>query len=186
MWVKPRKLKVSGLPSPLRSRRFGRQRDTSFQRPGLGQNGWGEGYNGNYGLGAALLTEFLATLHHRYPGRHQSDRDARGRRAHYRADPVRPALPLHQRHGAIGQPGAQPWPGGIRRRQGTRPSLAVPDRTKLRRCSGGLAVPQSGAGALKSLRQCSDQQRAPEVARDDAGGMVFAWLLGFFFLVPAS
>src|SRR4051812_29243088 len=29
---------------------------------GLGQNGWGEGYLGNYGLGAALLTEFLATL----------------------------------------------------------------------------------------------------------------------------
>jgi aquaporin Z len=29
---------------------------------GLGQNGWGEGYNGNYSLGAALLTEFLATL----------------------------------------------------------------------------------------------------------------------------
>jgi aquaporin Z len=29
---------------------------------GLGQNGWGESYLGNYGLGAALLTEFLATL----------------------------------------------------------------------------------------------------------------------------
>ena len=29
---------------------------------GLGQNGWGQGYLGEYGLGAALLTEFLATL----------------------------------------------------------------------------------------------------------------------------
>jgi aquaporin Z len=29
---------------------------------GLGQNGWGEGYLGQYGLGAALLVEFLATL----------------------------------------------------------------------------------------------------------------------------
>jgi aquaporin Z len=29
---------------------------------GLGQNGWGEGYLGGYGLGAAILTEFLATF----------------------------------------------------------------------------------------------------------------------------
>ncbi len=29
---------------------------------GLGQNGWGEGYLGQYGMGAALLVEFLATL----------------------------------------------------------------------------------------------------------------------------
>src|SRR6266536_1608872 len=29
---------------------------------GLGQNGWGEGYLGQYGLGAAILTEFLATF----------------------------------------------------------------------------------------------------------------------------
>ncbi|HET9904885.1 MAG TPA: aquaporin [Xanthobacteraceae bacterium] len=29
---------------------------------GLGQNGWGEGYLGGYGLGAAMLTEFLATF----------------------------------------------------------------------------------------------------------------------------
>jgi aquaporin Z len=29
---------------------------------GLGQNGWGEGYLGGYGLGSALLVEFLATL----------------------------------------------------------------------------------------------------------------------------
>lgn len=29
---------------------------------GLGQNGWGEGYLGQYGLVAALLVEFLATL----------------------------------------------------------------------------------------------------------------------------
>ncbi|MBX6424467.1 MAG: aquaporin [Variibacter sp.] len=29
---------------------------------GLGQNGWGQGYLGGYGLGAALLVEFLATL----------------------------------------------------------------------------------------------------------------------------
>jgi aquaporin Z len=29
---------------------------------GLGQNGWGEGYLGQYGLGSALLVEFLATL----------------------------------------------------------------------------------------------------------------------------
>jgi aquaporin Z len=29
---------------------------------GLGQNGWGAGYLGQYGLGAALITEFLATF----------------------------------------------------------------------------------------------------------------------------
>ena len=29
---------------------------------GLGQNGWGEGYLGAYGLGSAMLVEFLATL----------------------------------------------------------------------------------------------------------------------------
>jgi len=29
---------------------------------GLGQNGWGEGYLGGYGLTAAMLVEFLATL----------------------------------------------------------------------------------------------------------------------------
>jgi aquaporin Z len=29
---------------------------------GLGQNGWGQGYLGEYGLGAAILTESLATL----------------------------------------------------------------------------------------------------------------------------
>lgn len=29
---------------------------------GLGQNGWGEGYLGQYGLVAALITEFVATL----------------------------------------------------------------------------------------------------------------------------
>jgi len=29
---------------------------------GLGQNGWGEGYLGGYGLPAAILTEFVATL----------------------------------------------------------------------------------------------------------------------------
>ena len=29
---------------------------------GLGQNGWGQGYLGGYGLGAAILTEFVATF----------------------------------------------------------------------------------------------------------------------------
>jgi aquaporin Z len=29
---------------------------------GLGQNGWGQGYLGGYGLGSAMLVEFLATL----------------------------------------------------------------------------------------------------------------------------
>jgi aquaporin Z len=29
---------------------------------GLGQNGWGQGYLGSYGLASALITEFLATL----------------------------------------------------------------------------------------------------------------------------
>jgi aquaporin Z len=29
---------------------------------GLGQNGWGEGYLGGYGLGSAMIAEFLATL----------------------------------------------------------------------------------------------------------------------------
>jgi aquaporin Z len=29
---------------------------------GLGQNGWGQGYLGGYGLAAAILTEFVATL----------------------------------------------------------------------------------------------------------------------------
>jgi aquaporin Z len=29
---------------------------------GLGQNGWGQGYLGGYGLGSAILVEFLATL----------------------------------------------------------------------------------------------------------------------------
>jgi aquaporin Z len=29
---------------------------------GLGQNGWGEGYAGGYGLTAAIMTEFVATL----------------------------------------------------------------------------------------------------------------------------
>lgn len=29
---------------------------------GLGQNGWGEGYLGQYGIGAAIVTEFVATF----------------------------------------------------------------------------------------------------------------------------
>jgi aquaporin Z len=40
----------------------GRQQGWDLGAQGLGQNGWGPGYLGNYGIGAAILVEFLATL----------------------------------------------------------------------------------------------------------------------------
>src|SRR6266705_3543951 len=36
--------------------------DVATNPGGLGQNGWGEGYIGGYGLTAAIITEFVATL----------------------------------------------------------------------------------------------------------------------------
>jgi len=35
---------------------------TAIAKAGLGQNGWGPGYLGEYGIGAAILWEFIATL----------------------------------------------------------------------------------------------------------------------------
>jgi aquaporin Z len=40
----------------------GRQQGWDLAAQGLGQNGWGPGYLGNYGIGAAILVELLATL----------------------------------------------------------------------------------------------------------------------------
>jgi aquaporin Z len=40
----------------------GRQQGWDLAAQGLGQNGWGPGYLGNYSIGAAILVEFLATL----------------------------------------------------------------------------------------------------------------------------
>ena len=40
----------------------GRAKGWDLATGGLGQNGWGEGYLGNYGLGAAVVTEFVATF----------------------------------------------------------------------------------------------------------------------------
>jgi aquaporin Z len=40
----------------------GRQKGYDLAAAGLGQNGWGPGYLGGYGLGAAILAEFVATL----------------------------------------------------------------------------------------------------------------------------
>jgi aquaporin Z len=40
----------------------GRQQGWDLGAQGLGQNGWGPGYLGGYGIGAAILVEFLATL----------------------------------------------------------------------------------------------------------------------------
>jgi aquaporin Z len=40
----------------------GRLQGYDVAAAGLGQNGWGEGYLGGYGLGAAIITEFVATF----------------------------------------------------------------------------------------------------------------------------
>jgi aquaporin Z len=40
----------------------GRQQGYDVGASGLGQTGWGPGFLGNYGIGAAILTEFIATL----------------------------------------------------------------------------------------------------------------------------
>lgn len=40
----------------------GRQQGWDLGAKGLGQNGWGPGYLGGYGIGAAILVEFVATL----------------------------------------------------------------------------------------------------------------------------
>jgi aquaporin Z len=40
----------------------GRQQGYDVGASGLGQNGWGPGFLGGYGLGAAVLVEFIATL----------------------------------------------------------------------------------------------------------------------------
>jgi aquaporin Z len=40
----------------------GRQQGWDLGAKGLGQNGWGRGFLGGYGIGAAILVEFMATL----------------------------------------------------------------------------------------------------------------------------
>jgi aquaporin Z len=40
----------------------GKQQGYDVATAGLGQNGWGEGYLGAYGLGSAIVTEFVATF----------------------------------------------------------------------------------------------------------------------------
>jgi aquaporin Z len=40
----------------------GRLASYDIAASGLGQNGWGQGYGGGYGLPAAILTEFVATM----------------------------------------------------------------------------------------------------------------------------
>ena len=85
---------------------------------GLGQNGWGPGYLGEYNLAAAFVFEVVATflflVYH--PRRHASLHARRLRRSGNRSDPSRHPSGRHQHNRHLGQPGPLDRPGDRRHR----------------------------------------------------------------------
>ena len=121
---------------------------------GLGQNGWGEGYLGGYGMGSAIAVEFLATLIFLVVilGATNPTSTLEVAGLIIGDDAVRAAFPVHQCHRPVGQSGPQPWPRAVRRRQGAGAALAVPAGAAGRRRGCRLAVQQPAAGAEYSAR----------------------------------
>ena len=85
---------------------------------GLGQNGWGPGYLGEFGMGAALIYEVVATFLFLvvHPWRDAARRPCRARRSRHRAHAHRHPSLRHQHHRHLGEPCPLARAGDRRRR----------------------------------------------------------------------
>ena len=111
---------------------------------GLGQNGWGEGYQAGYALSSAVVFEFVATLIFVIVilgvdsgGSSHSD-GGFGDRHHARGDPHL----RHQHHWGIRQPGSQSRTGYLGWRESNFPGLDVSacPQHRRNRLGGDLSV----------------------------------------------
>ena len=115
---------------------------------GLGQDGWGPGYQGGYNIQSAILFEFVATADLR-------DRDSgldaeecaggicrAGHRHHVGGD----SHLRHSYHGRKRESGAEPGAGAVCGRPGAQAVVALPGRSQRGRHCGGTAVPHQAAG----------------------------------------
>ena len=134
---------------------------------GLGANGWGPGYLGEYNI--ALGADLRGGRDLPLP-RHHPRRDAEGdaaphrrlRRPGDRPDARRDPHRRHQRHRRLGEPGAEPRPGAVRRRHRARAALAVHRRAAGRRDRS----PASSTGrACSGATSRPVRVRAPRLAR---------------------
>ena len=105
---------------------------------GLGQNGYGAGYLGEYSLTAALVFEAVMTfLFVTVILGATGTGGARVCRPGHRPDPGRDPSGRHQRDRRFGEPGAVVRPGAVRRRHGDRSPLGLHRGSAGRRGRGG-------------------------------------------------
>ena len=105
---------------------------------GFASNGYGEHSPGGYSLLAALVCEVVMTMFFLldHPGRDRLARPGRLRSDRHRAGADADPSDQHPGHQHLGQPGAQHRRGGVRRRLGGGPVVAVLARTDRRRIAG--------------------------------------------------
>src|SRR4051812_23696915 len=134
---------------------------------GLGQNGWGEGYLGGYGLLGALVTEFVATFIFVYVILAATNPTVNLQVAGLIIGLTlfAPPLPVHQRNRALGEPGPQRGAGCSGRRKSACAGLAFFGRALGGGCLRWMAVPRSrcepdGSGSRLTASQ-SRQPRGP-------------------------
>ena len=114
---------------------------------GLGQNGWGAGYQGEYNLISAIAFEFMATLIFvlRHSRRHPEGRTGRVCRPRHWHHAGGHSHLRHSHHRCEREPGAKLWSGLTGRGPRTRASVALPLNSQHRRCGRRTAFPVQGA-----------------------------------------
>ena len=136
---------------------------------GLGQDGWGPGYQGGYNMTSAIVFEFVATLIFVIVilGSTQKSAPAGICRPGHRHHPGRHSHLRHPHHRRQRKPRPQPWTGPVRRRQGTAAGLALPSRANGRRSRSRTPVPRKDTRSRLVPRrtESAKQLRAPSILR---------------------
>ncbi len=115
---------------------------------GLGQNGWGTGYLGQYNMTSGVRLRGrrdvpVPRLHSRRDAAEQPDPYPRARRPRHRPDAGRDPHCRHQRHRRVGEPGAA--------RSGPRSSAPAPIPARSARLWLFIVAPLIGAGVAGIL-----------------------------------